>query len=351
LVDGTGAQACRSVLDEAETRFQHAARRSCLVEHGLLLGGCRIGLRFAEPALASALMPALAHLQVNRTAPPESTLAIWADPTFVPESWRRGRIAEQGDYRLALWDGCIALAASDLGEHWLIDTQARRGYICFRTVETIQRWKQVTPLVGILNGLFQNRGAHIVHAAAVGDDRQAVLLPGASGAGKSTTALHCLADPRACFLGDDLCLVDIRSQKVTVHALYNTAKATPQEAQCLATLKFQVDPQQVRSDKLLAYLHPQIGERLARSRPLRALLLPRLGSQRLRIAPASAADAFRALARWTLIMVPCDRPASLALLGQLSRRLPAYWLDLGPDRSQIAGAIMEFLASGRRGLA
>ena len=74
-----------------------------------------------------------------------------------------------------------------------------------------------------------------MHSAAVEVDGRGVLLIGASGAGKSTTAMACAAAGLG-FLGDDLCLVDPRSR--TVHSWYSTMKLFDDSASAIGSTKW-----------------------------------------------------------------------------------------------------------------
>jgi hypothetical protein len=337
--------ATHRALHDAEQRFQEAVKRATLVEHSFVLGGRQVCLRFAAPAVAAAIAPAFAHLPTSPGATPDLTISIWEDATSAPHSWWQAPAVPRCDYRVAAWGTCIVMDRPNYGEQSLVESQQGRAFVCLRKSEAIYHWKQISPLRGAINACFQGRGAHMVHSAAVGDSQQAVLLAGAGGAGKSTTALHCLRDPRLYYLGDDLCLVDVAAATSTVHSLYNTIRAAPREAEAYPHLDFRSDIQGFRSEKLVAYLHPSCRDKLAVSRPLRAILLPRIGNRSVRILPASAGDAFRALAPFTLQTVPAQWRASLDLLARLSQRLPAYWLDVGPNRSEIPHAIAQFLAS------
>jgi hypothetical protein len=49
----------------------------------------------------------------------------------------------------------------------------------------------------------------------------------------------------------------------------------------------------------------------------------------------------------TVLQLPIDQARALPALGDLVRRVPAYWLDLGPDPAGIprhAGAILDAAA-------
>lgn len=329
----------------AEERFQAACTRSVSEEHDVVLGNVPVRLRFANPAAADSVMPAFAHVCASASNRYGLTLAIWRDTRFLPPVDGTADVEERADYRFAHHPDCVMIERLNLGEVSLLDVQRRVGYVILPLREQLGAGPNVSPLSAMLNAWFQRRGAHVVHGAAVADERGAVLLAGRGGSGKSTTALVCLAYSRLAYLGDDLCLVDVLAPTPRVHCLYSTAKATSQEAERLRPwFDFAADGP---SEKLMANLQARHGPRLVASRPLQAILLPRLGASNTRITPARAGDAFRALAPSTLGTVPCAWRYASELLAQLSRRAPAYWLDLGAERPAIPQVIADFLMSQR----
>ena len=75
----------------------------------------------------------------------------------------------------------------------------------------------------------------VLHAGAIAYEGAAALVIGASGAGKSTTVLAC-AMAGACFLGDDLILVESAGDddaEPTVHCLFATLKLNTDSARAL----------------------------------------------------------------------------------------------------------------------
>ena len=79
--------------------------------------------------------------------------------------------------------------------------------------------------------------------------------------------------------------------------------------------------------------------------PLRALAIVRVGDPPAGGArPAARRDALLAAGLSTVLQLPIDQARALPGLGDLVRRLPAYWLDLGSDPADIpshAGAILD----------
>jgi hypothetical protein len=50
----------------------------------------------------------------------------------------------------------------------------------------------------------------------------------------------------------------------------------------------------------------------------------------------------------TVLQLPIDRARSLAVLADLVTRVPAYWLDLGPDLDDIPRRVTDLLDAAAR---
>ncbi len=83
----------------------------------------------------------------------------------------------------------------------------REAFTCFRDAKRIPAWDVATPFRDLLQGWNRLNDGHVIHGGVVADEENAVLLAGAGGAGKSSTALACLLHSDLYFLGDDLCLI------------------------------------------------------------------------------------------------------------------------------------------------
>src|SRR5690606_23216096 len=89
----------------------------------------------------------------------------------------------------------------------------------------VPRWFDRAPFRTILTWWAADQGLPLLHASAVADDSGAVAIAGASGAGKSTTALACLAAGLR-IVGDDACLVRFDPEP-TIYSIYARAKLEP----------------------------------------------------------------------------------------------------------------------------
>ena len=105
------------------------------------------------------------------------------------------------------WDGALALmdAPTD-GQLFAYDRSSRHGYFWVEDAGQLSIYERAAPLQTLFHWALREFGWQVVHAAGVGTEAGGVLLIGATGAGKSTTALSCLAGDGLRLLSDDKCL-------------------------------------------------------------------------------------------------------------------------------------------------
>ena len=140
-----------------------------------------------------------------------------------------------------------------------------RGAFWARDAEALPRWETAAPLRTLLRWALRS-GLHLVHAAAVVGARGAALLAGASGAGKSTTALAA-AQAGLGYVGDDYCAVELGDPpRVRTRCTRSASSTAPSCAGCR-------DPPGRRD------AGRQADRRAARAHPLRAARLDRAAAR------------------------------------------------------------------------
>jgi len=213
-----------------------AADRQPIEEHRLDVAGVCLTLHIAGAALAEATLPALAHLLNGRgdgrgplapTAAPAITLHLWDGaatgvwpprPPFTPDDYRRY------GQRAVAHDGVRSLMyAPTSGQLFAYNRASRQGYFWAEDASQLSIYERAAPVQTLFHWALGEFGWQIVHAAAVGNASGGVLLIGSTGAGKSTTALSCLAQAGLRFLSDDKCLVRLAPQP-QAFALFSSAK-------------------------------------------------------------------------------------------------------------------------------
>ncbi len=333
-------------FEQASDRFDEVVSRTGIDSFDYRIAGERFRVRFARGFPYLRLTAAICHLQTEPQSACQDTglcIDIWqsrrAPFRLATEEWNKALspLACIGPWPFVYCQADIGMTVAFCQD---------RALICFRDFDALPPWELAIPFRVVINAWFQMRGGQIMHAAALGDGRQGVLLAGRGGAGKSSTALACLDDPRIDYLSDDLCLVTGPGAP-SVHCLYNTAKIRAEGMHRFPELSQEVAADLSHDEcKPTFYLYPDRRDRLAMTRPLAGILLPRVvAGEKTRILPASRADAWTALVPSTFAVVLGDRRVAASTIRSLVEKLPVFWLELGSDRASIAATVADHLGS------
>ena len=305
-------------------------------EHWLRLGGRTVRLRVAGAELARRLTPALVHLETPPGGPTDLSVNCWdrtatgvpppappaSNEDFLPRGRMRGYVHHRVRITYDRWMRMICAYDRDRGEAWVHVADA----------DLLPPWLDRAPLREVLTWWASDADLVLLHASAVASGGGAVALAGASGAGKSTTAMACFAAGMG-FLGDDACLVRLDPDPVA-HSVYGFAKLEPDAVErlpVLATL-----PQRCRNGQTV--IEP--GEGICREAALRAVVLTRVGSSRTSdvrtVAPAAA---LRELVASSLLEGGGASGGALPTLTRLVQRVPCLRLELGSDLDDVAARV------------
>ncbi len=313
------------------------------------IAGCTLKIRFLGSTLTPVIAPALSHLEhapASRDA--DLTLHCWdcsslglAFPlapvdkaAFTP----RGEIRGLNDAR---HHAAFEPSGSQLS---LMDVTDGQAIYCVGNAAQIPRFNAAEPVRGLLSWFMRAHGRQLLHAGAVGTPQGGVLLIGRSGAGKSNTALGCLASGLR-YASDDFCAVSTTGSP-TVYSLYSTGKTHKSDWSWHPFLQdLAPDPDHARNDKLIYYLHAAVPDKLIRAFPLKAILLPRRGSGACSVRPVAPAAALRASAPDTAHLLPDAGVEVLTGIAGLVRAVPCYELLLGSPPQDIPGLIATLLDS------
>ncbi len=332
---------------------QAAQAAEGFVERAYCIGGFTIRLLFAGPALVPLLSPALAHLEIAPSLDADLTVALWDSASTgiapaslshlanaSPASWSRSAASSPTNYFLL--DPVTATLS-------MLDYTSDRGVLWMPDARAITTHDKAMPVHRLLCGWMRARQQYSVHAAAVGGAEGGVLLLGKSGAGKSTTALACLAAGYD-FAGDDCVLVRPGSVPF-VSSLYNSTNLTEDSLRCFPQLAGAVqNPTRPNDEKALVLLYDCYPDRIARGFPLRAILLPQItGRVESRLCPVSPATGLIHLApsamSWLLYGGPQDAPSAVNTLAGMVQSLPNYVLELGSNMQSVIGTVRSLLSS------
>jgi hypothetical protein len=349
-----------AALESALTLSSHfkgmvsAFRSSCHKQppslYHLRISDLTVALYLSGEQMVEATLPALAHLVTDaESAPPAITFHLWDGastgvlpprPPFSAEDYRRyGQRAVAHDAPISI------MHAPTSGQLFAYDRATRQGYFWVEDASLLSIYERAAPLQSLFHWALAEFGWQTVHAAAVGTDAGGVLLVGGSGAGKSTTALSCLAQEGLHFLSDDKCLVRLEPEP-QAFALFSSAKIKADMLERLSHFRPLLAgwDNHVKADKGLVFLHPTYADQMVTTFPIKALLLPQVAHRdEAAIAPAAPGDVFRQLGPSTVIWLPGAEGENYRFTAALTRRLPCYRIELAWDPQVNVDAIINIL--------
>jgi hypothetical protein len=205
-------------------------------------------------------------------------------------------------------------------------------------------WESGSPFRLFLPWAYAAAGMRLTHAATLGVDGYGALIVGASGSGKSGTALAGLLHGLDS-VGDDYVLVE-QGPRVVARPVFAVFKQDRDGLRRAGVARGELDAAasnwhgKVEFD--VAKLSPKgLVDRIE----IGVLLIPEVARRRrTAIEPATTREAALALAPSGVFQLPGDTAAGFGFLAALVRRLPAFRARLSEDPAEIADAIGSFLA-------
>jgi hypothetical protein len=310
------------------------------------VSGLGLRVQYAAPELRDAMLPAMAHALSDSPSDPDLDVWVWESArSGVALPPVAGLPGDHTPYGL----GRVHRSGSVLSffDHWacsltVLDLDRRGGVFWLPDAASLPDSAHAAPLQALLNWWLPARGRAVVHGSAVSTEAGAVLLLGASGAGKSTTALACV-DAGFGYLGDDLCAVTLEPAAV-VHSVYCSVKVLGDDLRHFPQLAGKVVRPERPLQKAIAYVARWGPDVVERRRPLRAaVVLLDKGRPAPELEPITAAAALRAVAPGTFLNFPGHDQSELVALGRLVTRVPCYRMGLASDRDANPRALRRLL--------
>jgi hypothetical protein len=333
-------------FEETSARFEEARRAAGAVALSYDIAGTTVTLSFAGPELVPHLTPAIAHLRVPHAERPDLTLCLWDTRStgvkMLPPPCGPEDFTDRGD--IWGWDSPRVKTAFHYYDYSVnvLDHERRLGVYWVNRGDRLPYWVSASPLRTLFHWWMERNGGQLLHAAAVGTPDGAVLIPGKGGAGKSTTALACLAGGLQ-YLADDYLIVR-RHPEPVAYCLYSTAKLDPRRVESFPALAPAVRAGP-GDDKAVLFLHPEWRAQIPRSLPLRAVAVPRItpGQVDTRVLPETTAAAQQAAAFTTMSQLPNVGRHTHEFFGDLCASLPCHAMALGSDLARIPAAVRRLL--------
>lgn len=307
------------------------------------LGGLVVSTEIAGSDIAEKLRPALAHLSLPQQTSRDLTICAWDGTAadMISPPWSKADYGPRGEIRGFNCERFQTMFDHGTNSLVMIDHDQARALFWTPRAAALPAYERGAPFRAILGWSLLHHDRLLVHAGAIFLADKGVLLAGAGGAGKSTTALICAANG-ARYLADDYCAVT-PGDRPRVHSLYNSAKLSTSWLREVPQLQTFANHSTLRhEEKLLIFLQETAPHVLIRSAPLHVMLLPRVvGGNETTIERATSAQAMRALAPSSIFQTAGAGASAFHRLTGLVQNVPAYWLNLGRDTDRIAAQIRD----------
>lgn len=249
--------------------------------------------------------------------------------------------AEPEKYAFSISDDAYVLWLGG-SPNLLYATDMRRGVcLAWSSAPIPPPWDVSRPGLPCLFGLMADTAWLPMHAAAVGKDDRFLLIAGAAGIGKSTTALACAMSGWS-YAGDDF--VAARSSPAAeVLPLYASARLRMDLVSrfpAAFTRSGKTTPGNDPDPRLELQLAAALPDLTIAGGRLSAILLPRRrGALRPEITPARRVDAMQAIFSTNVAMNPGWRKRISDRLIALTGSVPVYFIDTGNSIEAIPEAL------------
>jgi len=215
-----------------------------------------------------------------------------------------------------------------IGQLSLWDRSSLRGVWWIGERRRLPLWTHSVQIAEFVHWALAAGGVAMVHAASVGLGGDGLLLVGASGAGKSTAAMACLAAGWD-YVGDDYCALHPDG---TTRNIYGVGRLTPSSVASFAELAPSAIAVRTHDQKTVYDIAQHRPAQLHEQLRLRAVVVPALGPAPLPPQLIPPTRAALAVIPSTLGQLPAMQPDSLRLIAATLRSVPVYVVTFGPDR-------------------
>ncbi len=328
------------LADAMLAAFERAAVVRAPIERCIRIADHAVRLQISAPTLAERLWPAFSGLEAPAAEDPDLTISCWdANATgvsaprapfsvreFLPNGMVRGHAEGRIRVTYDIWMRMITV----------YDRDRRHAWVCVADQSSVPLWLERAPFRTILRWWADDAALVPMHASAVATNGEAIVVAGASGSGKSTTGLACVAAGWE-FIADDFCMITTGAEPM-VHPVYCLAKLEPDALDRLPGLaRFVVDP---ASEQLV--VDPT--SRLGQSARLRAVLLASVTSSvSTSVTPIDTNTAFRTLVEASVLEGLGAGTRTLGALAALLRTVACAQIELGSDPERVVDMMQTVL--------
>lgn len=228
------------------------------------------------------------------------------------------------------------------------DRATATGVVTLPGAMDIPPWESGSPFRLFLHWAYAAANMRLTHAATLGVGGYGALIAGASGSGKSSTALAGLLNGLDS-VGDDYVLVE-QGARVVAHSVFTVFKQDREGLRRAGIAQSDIDAAELNWHGKIEFEAAKLSPKgLADRMEIGALLIPEVARlRRTAIEPATARQAVLSLAPSGVFQLPGDTTEGFGFLAGLVRQLPAFRVRLSEDPAEIADAIGSFLAREQR---
>lgn len=231
----------------------------------------------------------------------------------------------------------------NLSDHTLQVFDPTTG-VCVVIVSSVSKlppWSLAAPLRAPLSMILESNGVYLVHGAAMGSTKGALLITGYGGSGKSTATLSCHKAGMP-IMGDDYVALRpplTQGDHPTVHNIFSSLKLVPQE------LSEQATGHSV-NDKRIIFPFNSSSDGPLREAPLIAMISASIGRSTLTKAQETAPEEVARIAyASTSLQIPmANEEVYAASILNCARQTGAYRMEFGSERSFAPQIIENLLA-------
>jgi hypothetical protein len=336
-----------SFFDNTFNAFEQAEKVPNGLRFYYSIGGHVICLRFADSSLISKITPALEHLRIPSHSNPNLTICLWQSDSkpILPSTFLALPKHSYSGYMEVIHDqqNVLRIAVNPDTLTMLHNTKNLAMY--WVHADTLLPQCEVgAPLHILLSWWFQQHKLIMLHGGVVGNKNDGVLLAGQGGAGKSTTALTCIAAGMS-YVGDDYCLLNTKNPPIA-YSLYNTAKLNLGSIYKLKTfLPYLQEINSLSSEKELIFVKDHNSTQLISKLNIRAILaLEVTGRKETLLIPTDGPNKIKLLMPLMLSTIrQLNNTSTLNTCIELAKILPCFQLKIGTDLKQIPIVISDLL--------
>jgi hypothetical protein len=335
----------RAFFETNAELFERAAEARGEIRHTFRIADLSVRLRFAGPSLVGLIVPAFAHVREEIDGHCDLDVRLWDTASTAiempPPPCNRRNFTNRGE----IWgfNSRRYLSAFHYGEFSVqtMDVETNEAVFWVRDASRLPFWVNASPLRSILHWRLSQAGMQLVHAAVIGTDEGAVVIPGRGGSGKSTTALLSLRKGLR-YVSDDYAALSLDPEP-RAYSLYCTAKLELDSIQRFSELASHDDVRRSAGyEKAVVFLHPRFEAQVARSLPIRAIALPRIdGRVQTSLGEIDALTVEQAASFTTISHLPHAGQATIEFMKRLSTEIPRVALELGSRLDTVPDAVAD----------